>query len=137
MIGPAVPVAAFVIVTSFTAEAVVTRMIPSFPFASAMNPPEASFGAVSVLFVRVSAPAIAESVPVVGRVTSVAPEDVSVIAFAPTVMRLDPSTRVRVADVVGAVIVTLLTVLFVKASVVAFPTRVSVASGSVTVRSSV
>ena len=53
MIGP-LPVAAFVISTSFTAEEVVWKITCSFPFASAIKPASAIFGAVKVLFVKVS-----------------------------------------------------------------------------------
>ena len=48
-------------------------------------------------------------VPEVGRVTLVAPVEVKVIELAPEVTRLEPSARVRVAEVVGAVKVSLLT----------------------------
>ena len=53
MIGPAVPVAALVILTSLRAEDVVPKTRASAPFASAINPPSANFGAVKVLFVKV------------------------------------------------------------------------------------
>ena len=56
MIGPAVPVAELVILTSLTAEVVVPKTKDSFPFASAINPPSANFGAVKVLFVKVCVP---------------------------------------------------------------------------------
>jgi hypothetical protein len=66
------PVAALASVTSLTAEATVSRMISSFPLASAINPKSANFGAVRVLFesvlVEVSVTVISEvkaSVPVV------------------------------------------------------------------------
>ena len=48
------PVAALVILTSFTAEEVVPNTNDSLPLASAMNPPSANLGAVKVLFVNVS-----------------------------------------------------------------------------------
>lgn len=48
-------------------------------------------------------------VPEVGRVTFVAPDDVNVILFAPEVTNVLPLASVRVAEVAGAVIVTLLT----------------------------
>jgi hypothetical protein len=51
-------VAALARVTSLTAAATVSRMISSFPLASAINPKSANFGAVRVLFVRISEPAM-------------------------------------------------------------------------------
>jgi len=54
----ALPVAAFVTVNSFTADAVVVNLICSLPFASAIKPPFAILGAVSVLFVKVFVPEI-------------------------------------------------------------------------------
>jgi len=62
---------------------------------------------VILLFVSVSVPAIAESVLVVGRVTPVVLVAVNVMAYAPDVIREEPVTSVSVADVVGAVMVTL------------------------------
>lgn len=47
-------------------------------------------------------------VPLVGKVTFVAPVDVSVIEYAPLVASVDPSTSVNVAPVAGWVTVTLL-----------------------------
>jgi len=49
------------------------------------------------------------SVPDVGKVTDVAPVAVRVVEKAPLVARVEPSARVSVADVAGAVIATLLT----------------------------
>ena len=63
---------------------------------------------VTRLLVSVSVPASVASVPVVGRVTFVAPVLVSVMELAPEVIRDDPSAMVSVEDVAGAVIVTLL-----------------------------
>ena len=48
------PVAALVTSNSFTAEDVVWNIICSAPFASAIKPASAIFGAVKVLFVKVS-----------------------------------------------------------------------------------
>jgi hypothetical protein len=45
-------------------------------------------GLVSVLFVNVSVPAKVLNVPVVGRVTPVAPETVKVVAKAPEIVRV-------------------------------------------------
>ena len=50
--GPA-PVAAFVILSSLTAVLAAPKTKASAPFASAINPPSANFGAVKVLFVKV------------------------------------------------------------------------------------
>ena len=47
------PVAAFVISNSLTAEDVVWKITCSFPLASAINPASAIFGAVKVLLVKV------------------------------------------------------------------------------------
>ena len=68
---------------------------------------------VVLLFVNVSVPAKVDKVPVVGRVTPVAPVEVRVMALAPAVISDDPWTRVRVAEVAGAVIVILLYVVAV------------------------
>jgi hypothetical protein len=57
---------------------------------------------------RVSLPANVAKVPVVGRVTFVAPLEVRVIELAPEVTKLEPSAKVKVALLEGAVIVTLL-----------------------------
>jgi len=54
----------------------------------------------------------AVTVPLVGNVSAVVPEKVKVAACAPDVIKLEPSAKVRVAAVAGAVIVTLLTVPF-------------------------
>jgi hypothetical protein len=51
---------------------------------------------VSVLLVKFSEPASVAKVPVVGSVTFVAPEDVSVMLFAPDVARVEPLARVSV-----------------------------------------
>ena len=67
-------------------------------------------GLVSVLFVKVSDPARVAKVPVVGSVTLVAAVLVSVSEYAPEVTKLAPSAIVKVADVAGAVTVTLLIV---------------------------
>jgi hypothetical protein len=48
------PVAAFVTLISLTADDVVPKTTDSLPFASAIKPPSANFGAVKVLFVKVS-----------------------------------------------------------------------------------
>ena len=100
-----------------------------------------SAGATIVLFERVSEPANVLNVPVVGSVTPVVLVAVRVIANAPEVMRLPVLAIVSVADAAGCVIVTLLIVvavaepsigativLFDNVSVVARPTKVSVAS---------
>ena len=47
------PVAALVILTSFTAEEVVPNTTHSLPLASAMNPPSANLAALKVLFFKV------------------------------------------------------------------------------------
>ena len=47
-------------------------------------------------------------VPEVGRVTLVAPVEVRVIELAPEVTKLEPSASVKVAEVAGAVRVSLL-----------------------------
>ena len=80
------PVAAFVISISFTALAVVWKMICSAPFASAIKPPSAILGAVKVLFVRVSAAVRRDTVPVAsGKVivlSAVGFVTVRVVSFA-------------------------------------------------------
>ncbi len=48
------PVAAFANVSSFTALVTVSKIMSSLPFASAIKPKSANFGAVRVLFVSVS-----------------------------------------------------------------------------------
>lgn len=53
----------------------------------------------------------AVTVPLVGSVSAVAPVDVKVMEFAPLVASVDPSAKVNVAPVAGAVIVTLLTLV--------------------------
>ena len=68
-------------------------------------------GEVRVLFVKVSVPASVAKVPVVGNVIFVSAIAVNVVVNAPEVARVDPSTKVKVALVVGAVMVTLLIVL--------------------------
>ena len=68
MIGPSVPVAALVSLTSLTAEPVVPKTKDSFPFASAINPPSANFGAVKVLLVNV---VVELAVTVPSRLTSI------------------------------------------------------------------
>ena len=65
---------------------------------------------VRVLFVSASDPAKVAKVPVVGSVTLVAAVLVSVSEYAPEVTKLAPSAIVKVADVAGAVTVTLLIV---------------------------
>jgi hypothetical protein len=52
----ALPVAALVISNSFTALVVVCKRINSLPLASAIKPPSANLGAVSVLLDNVSVP---------------------------------------------------------------------------------
>lgn len=59
--------------------------------------------------------AVFTKVPVVGNVTFVSPVVVSVSELAPEVARVEPSAKVNVALVAGAVIVTLLTVVAVTA----------------------
>ena len=54
----------------------------------------------------------AVTVPLVGNVSDVEPENVKVASCAPDVMKLEPSASVSVALVAGAVIVTLLTLPF-------------------------
>ena len=51
--GPAVPVAALVILTSLRAEATVPKTKLSAPLASAIKPPSANLGAVKVLLLYV------------------------------------------------------------------------------------
>ena len=70
-------------------------------------------GATRVLLLKVSAPAKVASVPVVGNVTFVAPVAVNVVAKDPDVTKELPSAKVNVADVKGAVNVTLLTLVAV------------------------
>jgi len=107
-------------------------------------------GLVRVLLVNVSAPANVAKVPVVGRVTLVVAVAVRVVLNAPEVARVEPSTKVKVEPVAGAVIDTLfmlvavatpivgvvrvglVRVLFVNVSVPANVERVPV-TGSVTV----
>ena len=72
----------------------------------------------SVLLVNVSPPARVASVPVVGKVTPVVPVEVSVVTYAPTVASVLPSIRVKVALLVGWVIVTLLIVVAVAEPIV-------------------
>jgi hypothetical protein len=62
---------------------------------------------VTRLLVRVSVPARVARVPVVGSVIPVVAVAVRVMAYAPEVINDPVSAMVRVADVVGAVIVTL------------------------------
>jgi hypothetical protein len=62
----------------------------------------------SVLFVSVSLPALVAKVPVVGSVTPVVAVAVKVVVKAPTVARAEPSAKVKVALVAGAVRVNLL-----------------------------
>ena len=64
--------------------------------------------ASSVLFVSVSLPALVAKVPVVGSVTPVVAVAVKVVVKAPTVARAEPSAKVNVALVAGAVRATLL-----------------------------
>jgi len=70
-------------------------------------------GVVRVLFVNVSEPVRVAKVPVVGNVTVVVPVAVRVVLYAPLVTNVDPSARVSVADVAGAVKATLLTLVAV------------------------
>lgn len=60
----------------------------------------------------------AVTVPLVGNVSAVVPETVKVVENAPDVANVDPSARVSVALVVGAVIATLLTDVAVAAPIV-------------------
>jgi hypothetical protein len=62
----------------------------------------------NVLFVSVSLPALVARVPVVGSVTPVVAVAVRVVAKAPAVIREEPSAKVKVALVAGAVRATLL-----------------------------
>ena len=57
-IWTAFPVAALVISNSLTADVSVCKRINSLPFASAIKPPSANLGAVSVLLDNVSVPAV-------------------------------------------------------------------------------
>jgi hypothetical protein len=95
-----VPVAALASVNSLTAEAVVVNINNSLPLASAINPPLTNLGAVKVLLLKVSVPASVANVPVVGRVTLVAPVEVKVMEFAPEVARVEPLAKVKVPVVV-------------------------------------
>ena len=70
-------------------------------------------GEVSVLFVSVSDPARVTKVPVVGSVTLVAAVEVKVVPYAPTVAKVAPFAMVKVAEVAGAVIATLFTLVAV------------------------
>ena len=68
-------------------------------------------GLVRVLLVKVSEPANVARVPDVGNVTVVVPVAVRVVLYAPLVTNVEPSAKVNVADVAGAVKVTLLTLV--------------------------
>ena len=59
-----------------------------------VNPVIVLLAAAIVLLVKVSAPAKVATVPVVGKVTFVAPVDVSVMLFAPLVVKFPPSVIV-------------------------------------------
>jgi hypothetical protein len=109
------PVAALARVTSLTAEATVSRMISSFPLASAIKPKSANFGAVRVLL---------ESVLVEVSVTVIS----EVRATVPVVVG---SVKVPVFVIVE--ITGLVKVLLVRVSVVFLPTKVSVDVGKVKV----
>lgn len=61
---------------------------------------------------------VVASVPDVGKVMLVAPLDVSVMELAPDVASVEPSAKVKIADVAGAVIVTLLILVAVAAPIV-------------------
>ena len=67
---------------------------------------------------NVSEPANVAKVPVVGKVTLVVAVAVNVVEYAPLVANVDPSTNVNVADVVGAVKVTLFTLVAVATPIV-------------------
>jgi hypothetical protein len=67
------------------------------------------------LLVKVSVPAIVASVPEVGNVTAVVPVLVMVVGNAPDVANVEPSASVNVAEVAGAVMATLLTLVAVAA----------------------
>ncbi len=54
---------------------------------------------VKVLLVKVSVPAKVAKVPVVGKVTLVAPAEVKVIAFVPAVVKFCPKVKVPVVHV--------------------------------------
>jgi hypothetical protein len=75
-------------------------------------------GLVRVLLVNVSAPARVAKVPVVGSVTLVVAVAVRVVLNAPEVARVEPSTRVRVEPVAGAVIDTLFILVAVATPIV-------------------
>lgn len=60
---------------------------------------------------------VEQSVPEVGKVTLVAPVVVRVNELPPEVIKDEPSAKVRVADVAGAVIATLLTEVAVAAPI--------------------
>jgi len=77
-----------------------------FPLVSKIEVP--ILGEVRVLLVKVSVPARVARVPVVGKVTLVAPVVVKVKELAPDVIKLEPSAKVKVAELAGAVTVTLL-----------------------------
>jgi hypothetical protein len=87
----------------------VPLLIAKFPSERAKDIPVAApmFGVVKVLPDSVSVPAKVANVPVVGRVTFVVAVEVKVVEYAPAVIKEPPFTIVRVADVAGAVIVTL------------------------------
>ena len=101
------PVAAFVISISFTALAVVWKMICSAPFASAIKPASANLGAVKVLFVRVSVPVTRDTVPdasgivivlsAVGSVTVIVVSLASAVAPSNTRVKLPLSELETVA----------------------------------------
>ena len=82
---------------------------------------EFNVAVVNVLLVNVSAPANVAKVPVVGKVTDVAPVAVRVCENAPlkvtlaAVAKVDPSANVKVDPVAGCVKVTLLMVVAVAA----------------------
>jgi hypothetical protein len=67
-------------------------------------------GAVSVLLVSVSLPASVDNVPVVGRVTLVAPVEVRVIELAPDVARVLLFAIVRTPEVVALIVSPLIVV---------------------------
>jgi hypothetical protein len=68
--------------------------------------------------VNVSDPAKVAKVPVVGKVTFVVAVAVKVVEYAPLVASVDPSTKVKVADVAGAVNISLLTLVAVATPIV-------------------
>ena len=88
------PVAALVIVNWFTAEATESKVNISLPFESAMNPPSANLGAVSVLFVSVSVVVLPTYVSVPWKVMVV--ESVPAKVRVLLIVAVLPDARVKV-----------------------------------------